>query len=103
MITTECHVTHFQCFDSMGSPITPEPADAIECDSLHPVTALDFSCTDDSVPFAVTMASPSAYIDIASTSALATGLSNTFFSFFIFAIIVIMYIGWRFGIWLYRR
>jgi hypothetical protein len=53
-------------------------------------------------PIATTSANFS-YVDIASSSALATGIHNSLMFFFVFALIVVMYIGWRFGVWLYRR
>lgn len=49
------------------------------------------------------IATPAAYIDIASSSAIAQGFHNTIFTIFIVLFIVVAYIGWQFGVWIYRR
>jgi len=60
-----------------------------------------YSPSDLSIP--ATTSARFEYIDMASQSALATALSNQFWYFMILGLIITMYIGWRFGIWLYRR
>jgi len=80
--------------------------DLDSCSSVYPITPLDISCRSDS-PIAslsgTTLATNSAYIDIATNSAIAIGFHNFFLTFGLVAFIVVSYIGFKFGSWLYRR
>jgi len=98
---------------------SPALADTIHCTYSNPVTytgaspsttidAFNFSESDCSItpppPVVVNypIASPSAFIDVASSSALAKGLGDFFYlSWFIFLFVIIS-IGFSIGIYIYK-
>jgi len=58
-------------------------------------------------PFAsspvATVSADTLFVDIASSSAMAVGIRDIFFVWSIVAFVVVAYIGWKFGLWIYRR
>lgn len=56
-----------------------------------------------STPSAVTIASPAAYIDIASSSAIAKGVYDITFILWVIGWIIAITCGFWFGQWLYKR
>lgn len=89
----------------------------MDCTYSHPVNYLgvtpsssvetfQFSqshCDIQTATQSATLATDSAFIDIASTSAIAKGIHDITFVFWTFAILCVLYMGFRLGIWIYRR
>jgi hypothetical protein len=107
MVTNECNVNAYVCLNDSGTPIEVEPAYIDDCQSLGTFQIVSFTCLSDepiASPSSFTnLATTSAYIDIASTSAIATGFHNFFLNFALVSFVVVSYVGFKFGSWLYRR
>jgi len=54
-------------------------------------------------PPVASISADTVFVDVASNSALATGIHDMFFVWPLTAFISVAFIGWRFGLWLYRR
>lgn len=81
-------------------------------DNSTPTSSIEYwqfhhaSCTLNPVPTAtpsaISIASTSGYIDIASDSAIANGIHNALTVNYIVLGFVLAYIAWRFGSWLFE-
>jgi len=72
--------------------------------SLEQFQFSESSCVIDWPDWNTQTATPSAYIDIASSSAIARGVYDIFGFVFVFALCIIIYIGFRLGYnFLYQR
>lgn len=63
----------------------------------------DITPIPTSTPSAQTVASPAAYIDVASNSAIAKGVYDITFIIWMVGIIIAIACGFWFGIWMYKR
>ena len=62
-----------------------------------------FNFAQEHCTYTTMIATPAAYVDIASNSAIAKGVYDIFSFFFVWCFIVVIAIAWYLGNWIYKR